>query len=1477
MGKTSTVREALRELDAGECSDKNYTTIDIALSQDDVQELDILRQLARQLYLKWLDIYDPIRAGNRLQNWVFGLFILFTMVLIWWAQFPWSLYWRDSWIPVAIQCAAVIAILILFYIFIDNTLVRNYRRAKSLAQKKFNLRYNDILKRLYNLNARLDAKVLNERSIRITPQTGFSLDGVFSVSRLGPMGMETKNALAYEIASAKEIEKELILILEDIHLLRRQAEEKMKSWKETWWNFPIIAVPLFLFIIDELDKIEPEHFNLKEGDVPLPYNQKDELSQQRKRQRAVAQLLANLKSFLNSAKAKFIFIGGREMYDASLADVSDRESFYSSIFSKVINIESFFKDKLQMHSGVTGMTEAFTARQLIPAAYRFRTNPQDEFQREPDTLLKFYRLLQQGILQLAIDNELLAKPKEIHPAKNKLVFFLQNWLIFLTYRSNGSPKRLTEIFEKYIVSGEKVVDENNAAIADGIIVRFSSGAPSLPAKRLFLRFGFIKQYEISFTSNLYRPYLILNSRHMKLLDDKLLYSSAFILDHILKFHNHAFSWRNLELIPDIILINKDPNLRFFLQDIMKFLSQMHIRETVNAIFQYKFFSKVRNEIKLLSKVSPLSSAAFNFTLDESYHIKAWYRGNLQVKLQEYQEYENVMGAGTYVHAIGYLKNILGDIHFYDREYDEAIVYYTGVIQPFRARLGEGKSLTNHQVALYVRTKLKIGLCLEKIQQYDSAYSIYRTLILNGNKLVGQAQQRRVYAEQEQTLSLPLYSRTEWEKPYRRMQLFLRPHIALLDVIEKQRADGVTRSNLQRNIQDYCRFLEIPNKFPSQPKKAKPKKKRLRKKKVREVKEPRSDQKRIHTLLADYYNNVGSILYYKNKNFRLLHRAAMGDSFGRYFTRKFRKPDYDLYKFTDYLRTRHTAVKDLSLYQDYYPTLSAFIYYEKALRELLEPYSWNIKQIADQLREKKTVSDSQDNDVGGILNENIYEILINVANEPYCAIFNNTVLYFIGNLINKMGDALLSCISRTTYENINKQILDTFLLPGDSPELLPILIQHTCNDNQDSDDPIAFFSINRVLATYRLASMYYEKAGREYSRGFQYKKLLYIVKDYLTFFKNKQTCITELGEWCLSASITVVANSTGECKFERIATLLFHSITRTSNVSNRPQIEKYHEIFNLDDVPDEELEKYRSIYVNLSTSSEIREVIILVEEIRLKLFRLRSENNDPRLDNLSPKSLLSSNDLVSSMFCRMLELKYRSEYNWWKFTNLIGKFLKEEGLPCDTDHMKDFIGQMSTKHMPLSSDAELFFNTYIVDIDKPDLCKIIADSIFCLWETSRIFKNYEISYIANNSFQANAYYKLGNWVELFKKYQKVQEKILKNKKASPQIHINDIDKEVYGLIGDGAKSQMDQYFFYELAIQAYQRAIQMHRQGKAYKDITSNMHFLEDDFNDNLTHFSAATERFRINIGAVRYKIESLTEALASRSRVYQYKYYVPKE
>ncbi|MBK8558099.1 MAG: hypothetical protein IPL65_21210 [Lewinellaceae bacterium] len=168
--------------------------------------------------------------------------------------------------------------------------------------------------------------------------------------------MDKKHTLSYEIATPKEIENYLYSILKCINEIRNEPEvsTRLNIFQRVYGVKKNIAalkkIPTFVFIIDEIDKVEPDYFfakNTRDNSAAGQsiFDDSSITTRSRQRQETISKLLASLKNFLTDAKAKFIFIGGRDMYDASLADIADRESFYSSIFNEVIYVSSFLRTK----------------------------------------------------------------------------------------------------------------------------------------------------------------------------------------------------------------------------------------------------------------------------------------------------------------------------------------------------------------------------------------------------------------------------------------------------------------------------------------------------------------------------------------------------------------------------------------------------------------------------------------------------------------------------------------------------------------------------------------------------------------------------------------------------------------------------------------------------------------------------------------------------------------------------------------------------------------------------------------------------------------------------------------------------------------------------------------------------------------------------------------------------------------------------
>ena len=784
---------------------------EINLSQDEVRVKEVLRQVTIQLYNYWNTEIECV--AHRLDRRVH---------MVWW-PFIWM-----------------------------------FKRTVPLHKISF----RTVSNKLQLLKDRLLAEVTFEKEQ--SNQTSVSnFIGIFR----GSLGFKVKNQLNFPIATTKEVESELIGILEDMDSLRKRTDiyETKKNQKKkfgdpiNYW-FKLVSpeyIPRFVFVIDELDKIEPNSTaTIRDRESSDPYFDQDHASNDqifstskvRQRQEAIARLLANLKGFLNVARAKFIFIGGREMYDAFLADIADRDAFYNSIFHDVIYVNSFFKDKLNYRSGVTRMTEAYLCNLIIPNSFiqerldnlkGFEVMNDDAKQEVKEglyTLKTYYDYLVQ---HLGIGHE--EKKINFLPDRAKafkVIGLLQNYIIYLTYRSNGSPKKLSNLIESLISNVKPSILEED----DRFLIIKNTSNP-ISSKSLYLRFSFNAQYEIGLTSNIYRPYLINKSRINKSLGDKLLFSSAFIIDHILKFHSFGFSWRNLELIPEVILVNKEPNLRGFIAEIVQFLSMMHIRRTVTGIFQYKFFNKVRNELTLLSKISELGSAAFNFTLDESLQIKRHYKR----KLGELESKYLLDGGKQFNHSIALIQTILGDLHFYDKEYDDAILFYSQSMEALRTRNSMAR-MTKHQFLIWVRNKLRIGLTLEKMRAFDSAYSYYRKLIVEIPNYL-----KDIVDENFELPSIdeesPIPPSYQGVRPYRSLQMLILPFVSCLALVEKQRIDGLNIANLRKNER------EMNQLFGSV---------------LKGLHTGKEDEKfvntRIYFLRASYFNSVGGILYYKNKPF-----------------------------------------------------------------------------------------------------------------------------------------------------------------------------------------------------------------------------------------------------------------------------------------------------------------------------------------------------------------------------------------------------------------------------------------------------------------------------------------------------------------------------------------------------------------------------------------------------------------------------------
>lgn len=584
------------------------------------------------------------------------------------------------------------------------------------------------LKRISHLNERIDAEVTGEDNVDIG---GGGL--------LNQLGLQFKRGRTkhYPIASVREIEFEIIHFLNDVS------------------KIPVLR-PDIIVILDELDKIEPKSDFFVSSHESHSFSNSIGISSHgiRERQEAIAEILKSLKDFLNTAKAKFIFVAGREMYDASLADVANRDSSIDSIFHGVLYVNSFFSEKSDKatEQEITMMAEKYVCQ--------FLTN--------------------NGKATKIKDVSFTAKEKE---DQNILYHFIN----YLTFRSGGAPKRLTKLFEEFVV--------------------ISSGRN----KGLVLRFTPNDQYIFTLISNIVTPYFLTINRSIKDHGDKVIVSSSFLMDHLYKYHNFGFSWQIIDLTPEILDVNKSPELRGLIEEIVEKMLNIHLQRTINGLHQFKFSKRISEELVYASKMSERESAALNFTLDETLETKKHLRRKQNQIREKIASTES--NSGDFIYALAQTQVYLGDLHYYDQEFDDALLEYLDI---FQFLIAKGDKTDNSTILiLRLGVLLRIGQTYERKRNYDDARGAYDKAV-------------------EITLDFKEESlKNKKDAILEGLRIAYQPILARLYIIEKGGLGGLSLTDVQQALDDFERLsISI-------------------------------DKKHRFLLFSEVEDKIGDVLFYKN--------------------------------------------------------------------------------------------------------------------------------------------------------------------------------------------------------------------------------------------------------------------------------------------------------------------------------------------------------------------------------------------------------------------------------------------------------------------------------------------------------------------------------------------------------------------------------------------------------------------------------------
>jgi Cdc6-like AAA superfamily ATPase len=639
-----------------------------------------------------------------------------------------------------------------------------------------------IVRRLRKLNSDITYSTERENLIRVN--SGNAWPGI---------SMRTKKSR--NIADAREIEKELQNILDDMRRIPR-----------------IMCRPQVIIVFDELDKVEPGDSG-SEKEAQQTKASMFSIGATRERQTEILRILSNMKYFLSTAHAKFIFIAGREMYDIFLADVSERNNYIGSIFNAVFHVSSFLtdhptgKDSMREESSIASLTEEFVCRRLFPRDYKVELYN-----------LKSYREY--------LEERMDASKEELQ----KIIAVLQQFVIYLAHISKGAPKKMMQLFESFVVIRVKNDKDKRG---NTLVVQGNRKS------KYFLSFSYYKQYTLGIIAYLMMPiFYRLSESNIKEYSDKLLVSTLRFVDFLFKFHKHSFSWKHLEISPEMIEVNHAPELKSVAMELLNYLSQVHINKSNFSLYDYKYDSWIANEIFTMTKTDDVFSALFSFSLDEMLPLKKQYQDLLEKNEKEYlKESKDDRTSVKYIDAISSLQIVLGDLCYYDDELEEAGVYYKNAVEMLRKE-GGTKGMSPERLYLYARNKLKIGMIHEKRRQYDFAYKTYSELceqIISGRA-------------NKDDISLPWYFKFispdtygMWSQKttYEGLKMLYLPFIAKLQILEKSHIGGIGGNHLTLLEKEF------------------------------EILTQNIKHEEVRFLEAEFYSRVADILYYKNSDLKLL--------------------------------------------------------------------------------------------------------------------------------------------------------------------------------------------------------------------------------------------------------------------------------------------------------------------------------------------------------------------------------------------------------------------------------------------------------------------------------------------------------------------------------------------------------------------------------------------------------------------------------
>lgn len=523
----------------------------------------------------------------------------------------------------------------------------------------------------------------------------------------------------------------------DAHRIEAELLRVLHDCRKVW---PIFGCPDVIFVFDELDKISGAQARVMEQGGQRPPEALGRGSNQRtsevyRRKERVDELLSTIKNFITEGEARFFFIAGRDMLDSYQSERGNASSLYESLFNGVFEVPSLLTDAPpKLRENITRPTETFVCRRLldpavatylwyahfyeqkgkIPYCPRYHKNSEDRDFTRQEIQYKPYRL--------STVYHWMCAHEGIDPAEaRRHIFMLRHFINFLTLHSWGNAKRLNSLFEHFI-------KPMHAADSDSHdMLEILWGAQRGP-NRMVLQFGRMDQQRIMLASSLFVLVKHHLARQFSTGTDKLAVSLFAALQHLVKFHRLPFNRSHLERMDEALSIHRSPELNTALDTLINLVLRSHVRLIRNGLSRYRFMQGFEQEVRYISRISDIESAAFNFSLDSMAGVKLHY----QERLRQTQESGEANGSGPDGSLLGAatiadIHISLGDLFTQEDSLDQAAFHFqeaTDSLLPLATAKDECPDQLAVSLLPCVEALLKLGDVNERRQRYDRSAAAY---------------------------------------------------------------------------------------------------------------------------------------------------------------------------------------------------------------------------------------------------------------------------------------------------------------------------------------------------------------------------------------------------------------------------------------------------------------------------------------------------------------------------------------------------------------------------------------------------------------------------------------------------------------------------------------------------------------------------------------------------------------------------------